>query len=356
LAGLNTGKFSTVNDLVLVGDNVFGNTAVVDANLAGSTVYGSRAIQDTVNATAGLLTNTVGAVNIFGSNNFPSILGATGVPMANLIAIGSGIMPDFLGTGSGQQFVNNIFVGNSQFKGASGDTFSLKNNVVIGAGAMQQSGVGSASIQDNVFIGSQIGYGNGFGGGGGSTMNVCIGSQSVKAISGGFTQNVVIGGGSGSAMNGAQNNTIVGYSAGVSGAAIYNTCIGEGAGANGATSYSTLIGANQPTAFTGNGNIVIGCGAGANYPTTSNQFGIEWYDAPNVTMRSMFYGVFSSGNLCIGNLAFGNRDLTTGTNCVKLTNGTKGPANPTGGGYFYVNNGALHWVGTSGTDTVVAVA
>lgn len=43
------------------------------------------------------------------------------------------------------------------------------------------------------------------------------------------------------------------------------------------------------------------------------------------------------------------------TNVVPLPNGAAGAINPVGGGYFYVLNGALHWVGSSGTDTVIAV-
>lgn len=38
-----------------------------------------------------------------------------------------------------------------------------------------------------------------------------------------------------------------------------------------------------------------------------------------------------------------------------LSDGAVG-AVPTGGGYFYVSAGALHWVGSAGTDTVVAPA
>lgn len=42
-------------------------------------------------------------------------------------------------------------------------------------------------------------------------------------------------------------------------------------------------------------------------------------------------------------------------NVVPLPNGAAGNINPVGGGYFYVLNGALHWVGSAGTDTTIAV-
>jgi hypothetical protein len=44
----------------------------------------------------------------------------------------------------------------------------------------------------------------------------------------------------------------------------------------------------------------------------------------------------------------------TAANVVRVINGAAGAVNPVGGGYFYVLNGALHWVGSSGTDTIIA--
>lgn len=41
-------------------------------------------------------------------------------------------------------------------------------------------------------------------------------------------------------------------------------------------------------------------------------------------------------------------------NVVQIPNGAAGTVAPVGGGYFYVLNGALHWVGPSGTDTQIA--
>lgn len=45
----------------------------------------------------------------------------------------------------------------------------------------------------------------------------------------------------------------------------------------------------------------------------------------------------------------------SGATILSISNG--GPTgNPTGGGYFYVLNGAVHWVGSSGDDTQIAPA
>jgi hypothetical protein len=46
----------------------------------------------------------------------------------------------------------------------------------------------------------------------------------------------------------------------------------------------------------------------------------------------------------------------TAQNVVQLPNGAAGTVNPAAGGYFYVLNGALHWVSQNGTDTQVAPA
>ena len=81
----------------------------------------------------------------------------------------------------------------------------------------------------------------------------------------------------------------------------------------------------------------------------------------DVNTRAAIYGRMDQGNLILGNSVQGtNRDwrgTTNPTNAVKLLNGTIGSgANTTGGGYFYVNAGALHWVGSAGTDTTIAAA
>jgi hypothetical protein len=355
LAGLNSGKFSTVNDLVLLGDNNFGNTVATDINLAGSTIVGSRAFQDTINATAGLLSNTVGAITVLGSNNFASYSGATPANMASLICIGSGIMPHFVGA-AGQLYNNNIFVGNSQFYNNTGTAFGMFDNIVIGTGAMGMPSPGSPSLQRNVFLGSRIAHNNQLFNGGGCDDNVCIGSTSCGVIGTGFNQNVVIGSQAGNNMSGGLNNVVIGYGANLSTYTSGTVAIGEGAGGGFDSSYSVFIGSNQGTTGGSNGSIIIGYNAGLNYPGTAYTFGVESYEPSTATMYSMFYGNMKTGNLCIGKLPYTQRDMTTGQNCVKLTNGSIGPTVPAGGGYLYCNNGALHWVGTSGTETILAPA
>lgn len=355
LAGLNSGKFSTVNDLVLLGDNNFGNTAATDINLAGSTIIGSRAFQDTINATAGLLSNTVGAITVLGSNNFPSYSGATPASMASLICIGSGIMPHFVGA-NGYLYKNNIFIGNSQFYNNTGATFGMSDNVVIGTGALGMAAPGSPSLLGNTFIGSQIAHNNQLFYSGACTYNVCLGYQSCGIIGAGFNSNVVIGAQAGNDMIGGINNVVIGYAANLSTNTSGTVAIGEGAGSGFDSSYSVFIGSNQGTTSGGNGSIIIGYNAGLNYPGTAYTFGVESYEPSTVTMYSMFYGNMKTGNLCIGKLPYTQRDMTTGQNCVKLTDGSIGPAVPAGGGYLYCNNGALHWVGTSGTETILAPA
>jgi hypothetical protein len=83
------------------------------------------------------------------------------------------------------------------------------------------------------------------------------------------------------------------------------------------------------------GRLVICCNAGA--------------DSSTITEVARFTG---QKNLGIGMTAFGN-----GTGVVAVANSTAAPSsNPIGGGYLYVDNGALKYRGSSGTVTTIANA
>jgi hypothetical protein len=123
----------------------------------------------------------------------------------------------------------------------------------------------------------------------------------------------------------------------------FNTVIGARAAVSTATTFGgcVIIGALATDTVAGNGTFLIAAAQSA--------------AGGGSDVLALEFGNFLTGNLVLGNSSEGtNRDLN-GTNTVKLLNGTK-TGNPIGGGYFYVSAGALHWVGSSGTDTVVAPA
>ncbi|MGA9548089.1 MAG: hypothetical protein WBS14_10510 [Rhodomicrobium sp.] len=83
------------------------------------------------------------------------------------------------------------------------------------------------------------------------------------------------------------------------------------------------------------GRLVICCNAGA--------------DSSTITEVARFTG---QKNLGIGMTAFGN-----GAGVIAIANNTAAPSsNPIGGGYLYVDNGALKYRGSSGTVTTIANA
>ena len=96
---------------------------------------------------------------------------------------------------------------------------------------------------------------------------------------------------------------------------------------------------------------------------------IEVIDGVAIDRGTLMFGTMVAGN---GSLMIGNNNAGSGVgtaeditalvadgaiNIIKLVNGVVAPTvNPTAGGYFYVTAGALHWVGSAGTDTAIAAA
>lgn len=76
--------------------------------------------------------------------------------------------------------------------------------------------------------------------------------------------------------------------------------------------------------------------------------------------QSVKIGVNNSGTIEVtqfADLGIGGLSLGGGQGVVFLTNaGTIPTSNPTGGGILYSTGGALHWLGSSGTDTIIAPA
>ena len=353
LMGAGAGTNSTLNDAVMIG-NSNGLNALTDANLAGSILIGSKALQATIGATTGLLANIVGAVTIIGALNFGSLASATNIQMPSLIAIGSDIASQLVGTAGGQNWGTNLLIGNSVLRNLTGTNFATKNNVIIGHGAMQLQNAGDASMQNNVFIGDGVGQGNQLAGGG-CTSNVVIGQGAATGMANAFAQNTIIGQGAGTALSTGINNVIIGFGANMSTAATNNVVIGQSTGAGSTSKNNVLIGANQPIVFTADNQIIIGFQAGAGLtPGQQYQFLVETYNSDLASVKPFLYGRMDLGTLIVGTLPNASRAgfMASGTNLLAITTGTKGAANPVGGGYLYAPAaGALHWVDVNGVDS-----
>jgi hypothetical protein len=263
--------------------------------------------------------------------------------MTTSVLIGSGILRTTVGDAlSGGPTYDNVLIGNNIWGSGGATTSQLYASVIIGSDAFKNGDaiVGTHVVATNVIIGSQ--------------------AFNYAAIATGCTY---IGANAGSATVNTAAGSNVGIGDGNSGVAIVapTNNVSIGAGAVHGTDRNTILGYSISSngGNFGSRNIIIGAQAAQGITTAiSDTFILGTYDA--VTIRTMFYGLLSAGNLLIGNstVAAGNQEFggAGSTNVVKLINGTKGGSNPIGGGYFYVVAGALHWVGSSGTDTVIATA
>lgn len=357
LAGVGAGEFTTLlNDMVIIGStDLSAGTAtapITDANLSGSTIIGSRS--------APVLTTTTSV----GVGSPLTIFGSTVLQAAQAfgggVFIGYEVLQDYVNAATNHNTVGNVIIGNNACATATGSLGNFNSLVAIGSGVFNCNGtqdttgcvmigyqaVGSAAaggqglgtVANHVVIGYQAGFTMTHG-----QANVLIGYQAASTITGG-QQNVVIGASS-NCPGASTDNVVIGYSAGGSGG-VYSGCI--------------LIGyqAGSSNVVNAGNQILIGQYSGNLLSDTANQFSVDSFDG--ATHRTIFWGDMGAGNLLIGNTGasvtaheFGGAGAT---NVLKLLNGTKGGSNPAGGGYFYCTAGALHYVGTSGTDTALAPA
>jgi hypothetical protein len=366
LAGTNAGKASTANDLIIIG-NGSGSGGITDPNLAGTIIIGvdSAPFIETSAASAFPLT-------LVGYNSLALINsgGATTTHVDSTVVMGSSILNGPQWVGGNTNVTGSVFIGNDLFNattitGGTGinDTvvigFNIGNGGAAAAGSIPQSAVmiGAnqfATTHNSPYAGVYVG------------VNIDC-TQPTGAILG---PNVVIGN-SVTLSGTAEACVIIGdgtfYQGNPVAASFANVCVGTGIIYNG--NNNTVIGPNakapNPTVGgPGFGNVIIGSYAGTSIPNdadVNNLLLIESNsavsgDIPAALLYGFFSGAGITGSLILGNSVQGvNRDIQ-GTNTVKLLNGTVGSAPPVGGGYFYVTAGALHWVGSGGTDTAIAPA
>lgn len=337
--GLNAGNNSSVANAIIIGSNS-GAAGIVDPNLNGSTIIGANSLQSLVNAPP-----AKGApITVVGEN-----IASAQSRLGDSVLIGTSIMPVY--AQAVYQNGNLQLIGNRIFTQTTAGIWL--NNTIIGNDVLTGT---VCAAQLSTIIGSQN-----LTGAAGNTANslICIGQGNCGNSNGNANVNIVIGNSSGNSISGDNNTIIVGHSSDSNGSGQtygYNNIFGNNSTAIGGDS-NLLLGTAISTQ--GSRNIFIGTGAGNGVSLSTNDlFIVETYNpaVPGGNVKNcMFYGDLSAGNLIVGKSTTGtNRDMN-GTNTLKLLNGTK-TGNPIGGGYFYVSAGALHWVGSSGTDTAIAPA
>jgi hypothetical protein len=358
LAGQNAAKFTTVNDLVVIGDNALSagltGARITDAFFAGSVVIGSNA-----GATMTRATNNANgrAGNILIGKD------AAGLAVSgdSLVVVGDGALRNFVGAPSaagpnrcvfiGCQAGGNLggvgqldgitVIGFGAFAGSPGYAANSVNSVVIGNSAVAQS---SAGLSGSVFIGTQAGFNVG-----------SSGNQS--------SENTVIGAGAGGSLDMGDQNTLIGNVASVGAAGFGNQdeTVVIGAGASIYGSRGVVIGKGASAGQFGTvteGHIVIGYRAGVLLPNNlKNVLYVGTFNPDGGgTEYASIYGRMDVGALILGKSQQGvDRDIgaADARNLVKLVNGTLGavPVAPVGGGQFASIAGELNWIATTGKIT-----
>lgn len=349
LAGQSAGDNSTLTDIIVIGDEAL-SSGPTAAQLTGTIAIGSQALKSLLgidSAGRSPVGNTVlgfnaatslqygGANTVIGANALQDAVGLSSGGNAGMTIVGANAAQNITGTSSS----NVTIVG---FNSAVSDTgipvsATLAGVVMVGS-AIATSLVAGTELTDCVVIGANAGAN--------------LGSSVTNSLN-----TVLIGPSAGASITSATNTVLIG-DAGSPGISTHNVGVGSGAAVG--QSYCTVLGAAAGSSGTpGNNCVLIGAGAGSTAAVGANAFIVETIDAVP-TQRSMFYGDMGTGCLIVGDSNASTRDIATigGQNILKLLNGAKGSGSitpPVGGGFFYVDVvTGLHWVGTSGTDTVLA--
>ncbi len=286
------------------------------------------------------LGNVVGAGgNIaLGANAGQNMVGLGLNGPVNNILIGNGVMSTHQGSSAGADF-DNVMVGTQIASSGGTSTAQILGNVVLGYRAGNEWDQAGTAVTSNVVIGTQANNGNTAPGGCVYIGNGVAQGQLTQPI-----DNVVIGSGAAGFNSISPTNNV----------AIGANILDTGHDRNVFIGFEILLAGY-------NRSIVIGAQAGLGEANNQNdRLIIETYDG--ATQRPMVYGYLNTGSLMLGSWAQADRaqvntiSALVSSNQIWLPNGLRGVGNPVDGGFFYVLAGALHWVGSAGTDTVVAVA
>lgn len=339
--GAGTGAVNTTPPTIAIGNQALQNLTGPDSSSnAGNVAIGYRAAQAATVSSSNVFIGAQAAEN----TNWDDSQGHNGgasVIIGALAAQNVGSAPDFSGR--------------------------LQDSIVIGARAAQwnnNNGFNSGSLARSVLIGVDCASNNA------STIHypnidscvvighsaaIALGSQTPLA-----TGCVIVGDSAAQGLTKGTSAVIVGANIVTDIQCDHGIVIGAGATCAGQTNCIVIGASANITASGAQGSIAIGASAGSEYGNAfpSLTCVIEYL---GVGGGALIAGYFGTGNIVLGNsTAGGTRDVITppwaGTNNLKLLNGVVAVTNPVGGGYFYVSAGALHWVGSSGTDTVIAPA
>jgi hypothetical protein len=326
MVGLNAGKNSSIANSIVIG-NQTANAGITDASLNGSTIVGAQSLQS-LTASTSQWPAAVSGLTVIGQNNLNLAQKAD-----SSVVIGEDILPLLVSSQVNSGLQASVIIGNGIGPGVNSLVNGYSQCVVIGFQACPVQTF--ASTTGSVFIGS----------------GVC------PHATGSNQSSVIIGQAADIGLNTAQS-VVIGTTASVSvaGSTSGNVVIGYLAN-GGAGQDVTVVGSNAGSGNVAAGSILMGRFAGKNIPAaTPGAFCVE---NNNAAANAVLYGNLLNGNLLVGNSVDGtNRDLIAGgaaTNILKMLNGTKGGANPVGGGYFYNVGGFLHWVDTAGVDTQLSV-
>lgn len=372
-AGRNLGD---VDHIYVIGsDSLKGGLA--NAAQEGTVVYGANNLS-AFNGT-NIQAQLEGPNLVIGFDNAPQIVGAA----STLVLVGSRIAHDAPALQSNLDA--SVIIGYAAMERqrtaqAGGGTF-CRRGVVIGYQALRGKaytidGAGTG-VNESIFIGAQAGENAGVDvqfPGGQIVGVVCLGTRAMQNVNGTLgtstTDTIAIGSSCVIQLRSNQRSVFIGSGITCSQTdtaddVMLGALLQGDAGAN--TFQNVVIGARASVSALGSRNLLLGSGANAltTLATVNDNFLVETVDSTSNVRRNLMYGkmgtltgaAVTSCGLVIGLSDATNRDLP-GMNILKIVNGGRdaGLTAPLGGGYFYVAAGALHWVGSANTDTVIAPA
>lgn len=352
LAGQNAGDGSTVADLIIIGYQA-GVGPLTDADAAGCILIGSR--------TEKLASSFLGCADVAIGTD---VAAAAANPMGANVLVGHQVLMN-LNAASPQTFNQNVVIGAQACKdmvGPAGFQGSSTQNVIIGYQAMIAAGLRNA-VTGSVVLGALAC--SAFSGGNGPSANidncVAIGRQAgqgwASVVATQVITTVAIGESAAAGLQSGGANVFIGAGSDVENIVSASGCTLVGQGTTTRDDDTVVVGI--AAIATTDLSICIGARAGAS-STADVLPGKICLEATNGsgTRYSALFGIMSTGNMILGNSTNTQREFAGlgATNILKLCNGTGGDTNPVDGGYFYVAAGALHWVGSGGTDTEIAPA
>lgn len=337
-AGQNAGDNSHITDAILIGFGV-GKLAWTDPQFVGATIIGENAFSSYPDQGAFLGGSQTG----FGGFVAQHLAGGSGN-----VLVGDHALQNCVAS-TGDPADGNVVIGSLAAQNAADTQGRVGTSVIIGFKAAQCGSGAGVDIEDCVFIGAANTTG---------LTNAAAGS----VVIGCFTANIKWGtaGPVGSAViignhaDGFTASSGVWIGNGMTLSGLHNVVIGDGI-SNGGDTFTVQIG--DQTKGGGSGNVVIGAGAGIFDGAFNDVFILETGTPPTGPNVRLLYGNFANGSLVVGNSAHGSTGNTpSGLNTLSIVNGAKGAAGANPNGYFYVDPvSGLHFVGTSGTDTILAL-